>query len=1190
MPDFYGRKTNDFFNPQRRGMTDAEKGLLPYVKNEQAKQNTEFSWMQPLELVMDILSRGQYATANLGEDIARAAGGEQVNPLEGLWKGITGERKGSWKTTLFGGKDKGEDSEFKGIFSDTPEWMRSKVDIPIIGPTNVQDLIGFLGDVFLDPTTYISFGSTKVAKSVANDFAERSVKLAIKNLDDIGDLTKLYQKGLDKIKLNKLIATNIDTASKYVNKFDKNGGVAKFLDKVYRQSYDKALRTTPEQLKSELIEKLTQSKNTVLGNMFEDPQDIVKGIPFLTGIKNNNSIEKFTKAVGEKTATLFDKFQSFDSAITNLDSVNWKGAGETAFNLFGKESLIKNRSENFISKSWNTFKEGIEKSNIKGIYDDAVWSITNHGPVGWIRKVLGFRNPYQKLLNVKKNAAVNSFQVMAELKVNEADNILKAVDKETEKKVFNIIAEAEFKNIKDINMLFNNKDALKLLNIDEKEVNKIRFITDKVQEYFNDIKKSEKSLVDEGLMQSSGDFINYLPSIKNKKNIVNANTTNPLGSKSPWFTKEKKYLTKQNIAQETEKMSLFLGISQEDAYKLVTEKNWSIYNMDLKEMMMHRGIAHAQAVSNANMLRQFKEFGIKIDDIDPITLKENPHIIQALSRADADLSKVGLYRANNAVLSNYWFDKDVADIINRSINVNSSDEGIAWFLEKARAFTSWWKGMATLTPGFHLRNAQSNNTQLFLKFGTRAFNPKQSMDALIGTAYALHGEEIFKKLKIPEPLVKRTLEKRIGDKSIRELAMEAKKSGVISRNIMGFDVETTVKGLASKEKNIKGLNIFSNENIAFKGSRAVGEVVEATPKFQSMLMDLQDMAERVGNIGANHIEYAMLEAKKWFFDYGDLTEFEKKYLKTIVPFYTWIRKNIALQLTNIARIKSTVRSMYSIGFKAQGMISEDYDQSQLPDWMREAGYMVTGQEGDAVRTLASLPGISFPGPISDLNKLPFRFNVNELGIPIPVYTPEEVRDEILSSANPVIKSIVNVYLNQDEGWDSFKKRALKDTEQAPRVLSLFLDKPVVMQFVDGVLRMAGFKDGLQAERGENGELLIDGKVKKVLEDNFIVIQRLDNLLDTATTFIPQLETWLEKNAGYKDTADEMDKFFKTMSFLFGIKEKDFSKDQEEEIRIRDIMEKAQAKRNKDLKKTPGYKKRRAKYEKAYQRKVRRLGL
>ena len=43
-------------------------------------------------------------------------------------------------------------------------------------------------------------------------------------------------------------------------------------------------------------------------------------------------------------------------------------------------------------------------------------------------------------------------------------------------------------------------------------------------------------------------------------------------------------------------------------------------------------------------------------------------------------------------------------------------------------------------------------------------------------------------------------------------------------------------------------------------------------------------------------EEAALSVKKYLFDYGDLTHFERTVMKRAMPFYTWTRKNIPLQL------------------------------------------------------------------------------------------------------------------------------------------------------------------------------------------------------------------------------------------------------------------------------------------------------
>jgi hypothetical protein len=64
--------------------------------------------------------------------------------------------------------------------------------------------------------------------------------------------------------------------------------------------------------------------------------------------------------------------------------------------------------------------------------------------------------------------------------------------------------------------------------------------------------------------------------------------------------------------------------------------------------------------------------------------------------------------------------------------------------------------------------------------------------------------------------------------------------------------------------------------------------------------------------------FAASNTKKYLFDYTEITEFERKYMKRIFPFWTWMRKNMALQAeqvisqpwkyTNIERFKQNLEA------------------------------------------------------------------------------------------------------------------------------------------------------------------------------------------------------------------------------------------------------------------------------------------
>ncbi|KKK53126.1 hypothetical protein LCGC14_3097910, partial [marine sediment metagenome] len=333
------------------------------------------------------------------------------------------------------------------------------------------------------------------------------------------------------------------------------------------------------------------------------------------------------------------------------------------------------------------------------------------------------------------------------------------------------------------------------------------------------------------------------------------------------------------------------GLDEESARKAVMGKNWSSTNMNLEEMLMHRGVAHAQAKSSAEMVRQFREFGVPVgDDILKEFSKEgierNRHLLNGLNMPGGDISEIGLKRVQSPLMEGYVFDKDVADIIDR-VTSASTDEGLSAISKAFRWFSTHWRSLATLSPGFHLRNAQSNMFTSFIKNGPAAFDVNSHLEAFVGTMYVLGGKKgmVAKKAGIPESAINKLLNRRIGGRTIEEISRYAQRNGLITRASMGFDVPDMIKQYTRDRTLLQQLNPLSNENLVLKGSREIGSVIESTPKFQPMLTDMKRMLGEGDELTDNMMDWSLQEAKKWWFDYDDLTDAERKIFKNIVPFY-----------------------------------------------------------------------------------------------------------------------------------------------------------------------------------------------------------------------------------------------------------------------------------------------------------------
>jgi hypothetical protein len=469
-------------------------------------------------------------------------------------------------------------------------------------------------------------------------------------------------------------------------------------------------------------------------------------------------------------------------------------------------------------------------------------------------------------------------------------------------------------------------------------------------------------------------------------------------------------------------------------------------------------------------------------------------------------------------------------------------------------------------------------------YATRKNNPQNWAKAL-------------KELNITDGLANKVLNRTYGagknQKTLRELVDIAMERGVISESIQGFDPISLSQKLSQGDAGIGGLfgaggklagttvnplptGIFSKsempaEFIGFRASRGIGNVVENTPRFQSFLIDFDDLAKKdAGRLDTlikegliredqidkvtNYItDYASLEAKKWFIDYTDMTDFEKNVLKNIIPFYSWLRHNIANQVSGIMMYPG----MYALYPKAEEFIKyqdPEYDESLVPDYMRQLGYFPIGKTDRNIFNLLN-PNL----PFQDLARIPLSWDEDE---PFrPQLGWKEVKDDIIGAAHPIIKSIVEMI--PDKGYDTWRKKDLDDRSVAPAILRAFTKTPRLLQTMDGLLRHAGFERGLDPKINEEGKLELNSKLLKLLENNLPLVRTVDQMFQSVATvqaYLPEdesLQKAYEAMAQETTPLDAMNRFFNVLSYWGGIKVRGVDLGKEETRKYRNIYTRAQ---------------------------------
>lgn len=290
-------------------------------------------------------------------------------------------------------------------------------------------------------------------------------------------------------------------------------------------------------------------------------------------------------------------------------------------------------------------------------------------------------------------------------------------------------------------------------------------------------------------------------------------------------------------------------------------------------------------------------------------------------------------------LSNvYAFPAEFAKEIKTAFRVFSQDEYTQGLMNASQTVMHAWKSMATsLNVPFHARNAVSNLWQTYLGDLSPAKMPlrmKQSMQVQLGTLKDFNGFDA-QELK--------TLADRYGVRAFGWLGADFPKM---------FQKELHIGQMSSKAGRLGGVGSdpWNIAATATRASRKMGTHVEDNSRIALMLNEMKKRGV-TSKLSEEQLHREMMgvadHVKKYMFDYTELTPLEKKIkgaglgvgLIPGMPFYTWMRKNIPLQMESLitkpwkfARLADVERDLMPDSAKppAEKMI--------FPDWMKKEGY------------------------------------------------------------------------------------------------------------------------------------------------------------------------------------------------------------------------------------------------------------
>lgn len=337
-------------------------------------------------------------------------------------------------------------------------------------------------------------------------------------------------------------------------------------------------------------------------------------------------------------------------------------------------------------------------------------------------------------------------------------------------------------------------------------------------------------------------------------------------------------------------------------------------------------------------------------------------------------------------LKGYYIPRQAKEVLGNYIDVFTGDRGTQKVLETYDRMLSIWKqsvtGVGPGMIGYNIRNLLGDTSNMLLGgFGVRS--GKLSPGA-ITKSMGLGKDALRFQSAVRKNGWKAAKEKFSQD--VIDLYENGIRSGLVGGTQAADEVGKSMSGF---------------EDLLSQGD-AGDRAVSAWGKFKKTITDPGMKREemfRLANLADHYAQTGSWEeagklARLSSLDYNNLTSFEKNVMKRVIPFYSFFRQNLELQLhvlnTKPGRMAMQQKTLNNIKKVLEDNGATDEDYALLPDWMKEGMGFIMGKKGRDVNVLTG-----FGDPTSAIN--------DYIGT-----TPKETITNILSNTAPPIKMAIEI--------------------------------------------------------------------------------------------------------------------------------------------------------------------------------------
>ena len=896
--------------------------------------------------IFEILERPQQA---IFTGIKNAQEGESA--LKGAWEGLSGQK----------------DTEFKEILMNTGVFEDEE------GKIDLVDILGTAGDVFLDPMNIPVGGFNKVGKALD---AGESVFKALRNLDTVDDvLFKAAGKG---IKTGAKIAdTGIEKGLKYLDEVKgiiyKNAD-AKWASELGRIGSESGKLEKYKGLKN----SLTTMFNTKLSATARKSKKVNDAIEanvktFLKGKadKLDDLVKKTAVKLGKNADDVARDIQKVTDIVDKLsisDIIDGARNGTVKYSddVVNALSIVADDMPQYR----DLLKKGITKGKDGSLELSAEWfkNIDNFDP--------------EKLANLKVNRA--SWLSDAELK--EIEDLTKYYNENAPELVEafnNFYTEANDYISKSFSSMNTLGDKFNLKNVEGYAKHKMS------DNYVNNLKKLvtdygvNPSLLDDQVLKEGLSGVGS-KTLNSRKYNMSAAEANILKKKElmsiPGLSKEaKSFIEKEvelfdtmataGVQEYINNMPKYAKNTQMIDEVLLKQGFGDIAEISrLNDIVKNAtGNKKAKAQSKLNKLLDNSPFRVVENGKSPYGFKKidgetKEYLVNFLKSTGNKTGNSSLVEMSNQLknLDNMAVDPTVLNIIKVSTDGAKKNE----FLKMYDGLLNLFKGTKTFSLTNQMNNITGNISNMMLS-GMSGTDIADYVGKAFSDIYGKGGyEEILKRglsdagqLTGEEAKVFKRLQQFQSNVSLLDEASLAEKYdiGEIASKIKGDTTGEKAKYILGSMARLNGA-----EDRIFKYALFLKGMDD--PQF------LANLGVKVNkNMSAAKRASAAAEAvSKVLFDPRDLTNFENKVMKRIIPFYTFAKKNLAFQIDNIGKNGGN----YAKLMRAYNSLNSNYgdDYENMPDFLKENMYIpipTVDKDGNYKFIRAQLPFGDFVSTVTD---------------------------------------------------------------------------------------------------------------------------------------------------------------------------------------------------------------------------------